>query len=78
MHRRVQPPRHGVAPSVTGPPSPTPGQIGENRGSLTCLNIALFGEYGFMHFSPDLQFGANTLRTDLNTHNVVFGISLRH
>jgi hypothetical protein len=45
---------------------------------LTCLNIALFGEYGFMHFSPDLQFGANTLRTDLNTHNVVFGISLRH
>jgi outer membrane protein with beta-barrel domain len=53
------------------------GQGGAGLAWQLQRNIALFGEYRFTHFSPELHFSPNTLRTDLDTHNVVFGISLR-
>jgi opacity protein-like surface antigen len=45
-------------------------------------NLALFGEYRFTHVSPEVELrDANlhrtTLRTDLDTHSVLLGISAR-
>ena len=54
------------------------GQGGAGVAWQLQRNVALFGEYRFTHFSPDLRFRSDTLRTDLNTHNAVFGISLRY
>jgi opacity protein-like surface antigen len=54
------------------------GQGGAGVAWQLQRNVALFGEYRFTHFSPDLRFRSNTLRTDLNTHDAVFGISLRY
>ena len=52
-------------------------------------NVALFGEYRFTHFAPKFDFknldaitGVGTvsfpMKTDINTHRAVFGISLRY
>jgi opacity protein-like surface antigen len=45
-------------------------------------NLALFGEYRFTHVSPELQLhdagmGRTTLRTDLDTHSALIGLSAR-
>jgi len=45
-------------------------------------NLALFGEYRFTHVAPEVELrDANlnraTLRTDLDTHSALFGISAR-
>jgi opacity protein-like surface antigen len=45
-------------------------------------NLSLFGEYRFTHVSPDVDLrtanlGSATLRTDLDTHSALFGISAR-
>jgi opacity protein-like surface antigen len=45
-------------------------------------NLSLFGEYRFTHVSPDVELrdasnGRTTLRTDLDTHSALFGISAR-
>jgi opacity protein-like surface antigen len=45
-------------------------------------NLALFGEYRFTHVSPEVELrdanlNRTTLRTDLDTHSVLFGISAR-
>ena len=44
--------------------------------------IAMFGEYRFTHFSPEFTFrddvlGSANLRTDVNTHYLLVGVSLR-
>src|SRR5512137_449465 len=45
-------------------------------------NLALFGEYRFTHVSPEVElhdanFNRTTLRTDLDTHSALVGISAR-
>lgn len=45
-------------------------------------NLALFGEYRFTHVAPDVELrdaslNRATLRTDLDTHSALFGISAR-
>jgi len=45
-------------------------------------NLALFGEYRFTHVSPEVELRdasdrKTTLRTELDTHSVLFGISAR-
>jgi opacity protein-like surface antigen len=44
-------------------------------------HIAIFGEYRFTHFSPEFEIrnlgGRTTLKTDLNTHNLIGGVSFR-
>lgn len=45
-------------------------------------NLALFGEYRFTHVSPavelrDANLNRTTLRTDLDTHSVLIGLSAR-
>jgi opacity protein-like surface antigen len=45
-------------------------------------NLALFGEYRFTHVSPDVELrdaslGSATLRTELDTHSALLGISAR-
>jgi opacity protein-like surface antigen len=54
------------------------GQGGAGLAWQLQRNIALVGEYRFMHFSPKLRFNQNTLKTDLDTHAIVLGISLRY
>ncbi len=39
--------------------------------------IAMFGEYRFTHFSPEVTFGGTDVSTDLNTHWVLVGVSFR-
>ena len=45
-------------------------------------NLALFGEYRFTHVSPEVELrdangGRTTLRTDLDTHSALVGLSAR-
>jgi opacity protein-like surface antigen len=45
-------------------------------------NLALFGEYRFTHVSPEVELhdanlNRTTLRTDLDTHSALVGISAR-
>ncbi|HZP35475.1 MAG TPA: outer membrane beta-barrel protein [Methylomirabilota bacterium] len=45
-------------------------------------NLALFGEYRFTHVSPEVELrdaniGRTTLRTDLDTHSALIGLSAR-
>lgn len=40
-------------------------------------NVGGFAEYRFTHFSPEISEGSVQLKTDLNTHHLVAGISLR-
>jgi opacity protein-like surface antigen len=45
-------------------------------------NLALFGEYRFTHVSPEVELRdasdrKTTLRTDLDTHSALFGVSAR-
>jgi opacity protein-like surface antigen len=40
-------------------------------------NVAVFGEYRFTHFHPEFSFQEGKLRTDLDTHYGVAGVSLR-
>ncbi|HSE04316.1 MAG TPA: outer membrane beta-barrel protein [Methylomirabilota bacterium] len=45
-------------------------------------SLALFGEYRFTHVSPEVELrdasnGRTTLRTELDTHSALFGISAR-
>jgi hypothetical protein len=40
-------------------------------------NVALFGEYRFTHFSPDVEVGGIKIETNLNTHHLIGGISFR-
>ena len=45
-------------------------------------NVALFTEYRFTHFAPEftmqeVNLGKTRIKTDLNTHRVIFGISFR-
>jgi opacity protein-like surface antigen len=45
-------------------------------------NLALFGEYRFTHVSPEVELrdanlNRTTLRTDLDTHSVLIGLSAR-
>jgi opacity protein-like surface antigen len=45
-------------------------------------NLALFGEYRFTHVSPDVELrdanlNRTTLRTDLDTHSALIGLSAR-
>ena len=45
-------------------------------------NLAVFGEYRFTHVSPefelrDANLNHTTLRTELDTHSALFGLSAR-
>jgi hypothetical protein len=40
-------------------------------------NVALFGEYRFTHFSPDVEVSGIKFETNLNTHHLIGGISFR-
>jgi opacity protein-like surface antigen len=40
-------------------------------------NVALFGEYRFTHFSPDVEVSGVKVETNLNTHHLIGGISFR-
>jgi opacity protein-like surface antigen len=45
-------------------------------------NLAVFGEYRFTHTSPEVELrdanlNRTTLRTDLDTHSALFGLSAR-
>jgi opacity protein-like surface antigen len=66
--------------------SDTDTSVGVKAGAgvawLFLKNFALFGEYRFTHFSPDLAFkdavaGKTTFRTDVTTHHLLLGVSFR-
>jgi opacity protein-like surface antigen len=39
--------------------------------------LAVFGEYRFTYFRPEVDSGGLTYKADLSTHHLVFGLSLR-
>jgi opacity protein-like surface antigen len=59
-------------------------QVGTGVTWLLTPNIGIFGEYRFTHFSPQFGFDVatpgfskTTVETDVNTHHVLFGVSIR-
>jgi opacity protein-like surface antigen len=52
-------------------------KVGYGVTWLFTKNIGGFAEYRFTHVSPEISEGSVRLETDLNTHHVMAGISLR-
>lgn len=57
-------------------------KVGAGATWLFTKNIGVFGEYRFTHFKPEFEFndavvGQTTLKTTLDTHSILGGISFR-
>lgn len=73
---------------VPGGQSSTRTSVGVQAGTgvtwMMTPHIGIFGEYRFTHFSPQFGFDVatpgfskTTVETDVNTHHVLFGLSIR-